>query len=96
MDDKEINNLVYFTEVKERLIDMYNFNKDIKVELKPIGVKAILDYIDSKDKELERLNNIIDTISEMFERDENFEDGCYCYEIEKYVKELKGSDNNEK
>lgn len=40
--------------------------------------------------EIERLNNIINKIIEMFDADEHFEDGCYCYEIEKYLKELKG------
>ena len=46
-------------------------------------------------KENERLNNIINTIVKMFDSDEHFEDGCYCYEIEKYVRELKGSDKDE-
>ena len=55
-----------FIEVKEQLINMYNFNKHIKIELKPLGAKAILDYIDSKDKEIERLNNIIDELHILF------------------------------
>ncbi len=52
----------HFIEVKEKLIDMYNFNKDIKVELTPCGVKPILDYIDSKDKEIERLKKDLKTL----------------------------------
>lgn len=62
MDDKEINNLVDFIEVKEQLIDMYNFNKHIKVELKPLGAKAILDYIDIKDKEIKQLKECLKEI----------------------------------
>lgn len=62
MENKEINNLVDFTEVKEQLIGMYNFNKHIKVELKPLGAKAILDYIDIKDKEIKQLKECLKEI----------------------------------
>ena len=85
-----------FIEVKEQLIDMYNFNKHIKIELKPLGAKAILDYIDSKDKEIERLNNIIDELEKDLEdifygRGQHFMDSSVVpikYVLDK-LKELK-------
>lgn len=98
-----------FIEVKESLIDMYNFNKNIKVELKPLGAKAILDYIDSKEKEIERLNNIIDGLEEWCLSWK--ENDKYCYlssndkdkcrydiweEVLDKLKELTGSDKDEK
>lgn len=78
-----------FIEVKEKLIDMYNFNKDIKVELTPCGVKPILDYIDSKDKEIERLNNIIDKAIELLSK-YNDKESNYYVPIDKILSILYG------
>lgn len=44
--------------------------------------------IEEKNKEIERLNNIINFIWKVFE-DGYFEDGCDCIRIYDYLKELK-------
>lgn len=47
--------------------------------------------LEEKDKEIDRLNNIINYIWQVFENG-GFEDGCNCIKIYDYLKELKECD----
>lgn len=61
-------------------------------ELHDFVVEQDLKHREEKDKEIERLNNIINYIWQVFENG-SFEDGCDCIEIYDYLKELKENNN---
>lgn len=69
--------------LKEKDKEIERLNNKIKEQ------SLLLIEFQDMEQRLKEKDNIIDTIVEMFESNEHFEDGCYCYEIEKYLKEVK-------
>lgn len=67
--------------------------EELEFELRHENLKivSVNKNLKEKDNEIERLNNIINYICQVFENG-SFEDGCDCIEIYDYLKQLKGSE----
>ena len=82
---------IFLKYLKEKDKEIKKLKKE-KLDLFNKGVELNLNIREKRDKEIERLNNIIKQIYKIFEEG-RFEDNCDCIQIEELItRELKGSD----